>query len=628
MDDNFNERIFNEFTNDISSRIKNAGKSRKMKMSDLENVINDMLNDEKTLKKYSRRNIVKYSRFIKDEVNKNEFDINYLKSRYKKIVEFNKVKLFVSDQVKDKANILKNIDYNVLIKNVWTSIMGISKDIVLLFFTVCIVAHLKIRSFINSCYLYPSNPNRFPYIFYNSNSVKQKQILNITNFQNDSDTDPVFTNTKISYNSDGSPSKEKNEKLNDMCSGSADINKEFERAPIFKAATDLLLGENESTLDESEKYYEVIQDIINKLSGITNVEKMEKLSSLSKTFMEEHTGKCKDELSIYSLITYVLYYNTLKNQESMGYLHTGFFKYLTSPTSKLYFGAMVILLYSIFKNNIKIANRFLNNVLDYYSDKYDGGGKLHTIFLGILSSILAPFITFALLLLMIIYPLSIFNCMKSYFNYVSLTNQFSTKIVCYLGMIYSVIALIAYSSGLILAIFPELIRYITNELKYMMQLYSGNKKGKGKNKNKKGKSKEGFSGEKGCSGGGFFKNFNIAKLLGVVIMSLLGLFLLMPVVLPFICAFISSFGVSSSLTFDSLKLMRKNLCSIKEYSSIIKLLVIIMMGYQIINRYSNGSRRNKWISIIASAIVLLIYLFIEFRMKVTEKYFDSLKCKN
>ena len=109
-------------------------------------------------------------------------------------------------------------------------------------------------------------------------------------------------------------------------------------------------------------------------------------------------------------------------------------------------------------------------------------------------------------------------------------------------------------------------------------------------------------------------------------MSFLALFLLMPVVLPFICAFISSFGISASLTFDSLKLMRKNLCSIKEYSNIIKLLVIIMMSYEIINRYSRGSTRNKWVSIIASAIVLLIYLFIEFRMKVTEKYFDGLKC--
>lgn len=624
MDDNFNERIFNEFTKDISIGIKKSGKSSKMKMNDLENIINDMLNDESAIKKYKRENILKYSRFIKDEINKSEFDINYLNGRYKKIADFNKIKLFIGDQVKEKANVFKNIDYEVLIKNIASSVMGVSKDLVLLYFTVCIVAHLKIRSFIQSCYLYPSNPNRFPYIFYNSNSVKQKQILNIRNFQNDSDTDPVFTDTKISYNGDGTPSKDKNEKLNEMCFGSMN-SKEFEKAPIFKAATDLLLGENEKPVDESEKYYQVIQDIINKMSGTTNAEKMEKLSSLSKTFMEEHAGKCKDELSIYSLATYVLYYNTLKNQETMANLHTGFFQYLTLPSSKIYFGAMVVLLYSIFKNNINICNRFLNNVLDYYSDKYNGGGKLHTFFIGILSSILAPFITFALLLMIIIYPLSIFNCMKSYFNYVSLTNQFSTKMVCYLGIVYSVIALVAYSTGLILAIFPELIKYITNEIKFMMSLYSGNKKGKGKNK--KGKSKEGFSGEKGCSGkGGFFKNFNIAKLFGVMIMSILGLTLLLPVTMPFICGFISSFGISSSLTFDGLKFMKKNLCSIKEYSSVIKLLVIIIMGYQIINRYSYGSARNKWVSIIASSIVLLIYLFIEFRMKATEKYFDGLKC--
>ena len=180
MDDNFNERIFDNITNDISKRINSANKSSKMNMNDLENVINDMLNDETSVKTHERNNIIKYSSLIKEEVNKTEFDETYLKSRYARIKDFHKMKLHVNNDISNKIKRpFGNINYGMMIKNVSSSFMNISKDLVLLFFTVCIVAHLKIRSYIQSCYLYPSNPNRFPYVLYNRDSVKQKNILNI-----------------------------------------------------------------------------------------------------------------------------------------------------------------------------------------------------------------------------------------------------------------------------------------------------------------------------------------------------------------------------------------------------------------------------------------------------------------
>ena len=80
--------------------------------------------------------------------------------------------------------------------------------------------------------------------------------------------------------------------------------------------------------------------------------------------MEEHDEKFSDELSIYSLFFKMMYFNTLKNRESIGYLHNSLFKYLTASESRLSFGAFTILLYSLFTNNVKISERFVNNVLD------------------------------------------------------------------------------------------------------------------------------------------------------------------------------------------------------------------------------------------------------------------------
>ena len=232
--------------------------------------------------------------------------------------------------------------------------------------------------------------------------------------------------------------------------------------------------------------------------------------------------------------------------------------------------------------------------------------------------------------------------MKGYFNYVGLSNQISTKIVCYIGIIYSIFALLIYSMGLIMAIFPEFLKYMLKELSFMVGGGGGGGAGKkggksskgagGGSKSKKGKSKkdpfvggiEGFGNEKGCSP----KSFNIASLFGMLLSCIFGSILILPIVMPFICAFMGSFGIASSLSFDALKFMNYNMCSIKEYSSIIKILISLILIHQIFNRYSYGANRGKWLVIGVYILALLIYGGVEMFAKPTNKYFEDLKCDN
>lgn len=707
MSISFNERVFNDTISEITKTLKEI-KKKTLKMNDVENAIETLLNDEKVLKKISRENIIKYTILLKDEINKNNFGFAYLKSRVEIIRDRNKMFAFVNEKNKKIKNPFRNLTFDSVLKTLSRTILDLSKDMVLLFFSICIVAHLRIRSFIKSCYLYPSNPNRFPYVFYNKDKKEQRQILSITNTQIDSQVEPVFKDVIIYYNNDGSSSVEKNSKLNDMCGGGSENS---ENDDLLNFAIKKLVG----VVNETQKteFSSSIENIVQELHGSTFAEKLEKINTTSKSFMEEHDEKFSDELSIYSLMTYTMYFNTLKNRESIGYLHNSLFKYLTSSGSRLSFGAFTILLYSLFKNNVKISERFVNNVLDNYKERYDGGGKIHHIFTALVSSVLAPFVTFLLMLMIIMYPLSLYNCAKSYFNYVELTNLISTKLVCYIGMIYSVFALAFYGIGLMTAIFPEFFAYMAKEFKYTFGVKtsssgsSGNKHGKKaakqqrkrakrtaktqkmkgkvarqqrtrdkrknkkdiqkqklekmkkgregskkrkkyekqkarvrrnrkrtsrkndkiKKKNRKIGKREGFKGEKGCTGSSFFNNFNVAKLFGLILLSGLGIFIFMPVVMPFICAFMSSFGIASALSFDAIKFMSNNLCCVKKYSSIIKVLVSIVIMHKIFDRYSYGAKRNKWVTMIIYIAVLVIYLGIEVFSKPTENYLND-NCEN
>ena len=174
MINTFNERIFDEIMVDILASLNKQKKFTNITPNDIENVINDMLNDATMLKKYTRGDIVKYTTLLKHEINKNKFDKAYLNSRIQNIKEQNKMKLIVSTQERKRRNPLRNINFDFLMKIISSTALSVSRELVLFFFTICIVAHLRIRTFINSCYLYPSNPEQFPYVYYDPTKPDQK----------------------------------------------------------------------------------------------------------------------------------------------------------------------------------------------------------------------------------------------------------------------------------------------------------------------------------------------------------------------------------------------------------------------------------------------------------------------
>jgi len=50
--------------------------------------------------------------------------------------------------------------------------------------------------------------------------------------------------------------------------------------------------------------------------------------------------------------------------------------------------------------------------------------------------------------------------------------------------------------------------------------------------------------------------------------------------------------------------------------------------HQIVERFSYGAARNKWVTIFVHLFVLVIYFCVEVSAKPTEKYFDELTCSD
>ena len=78
---------------------------------------------------------------------------------------------------------------------------------------------------------------------------------------------------------------------------------------------------------------------------------------------------------------------------------------------------------------------------------------------------------------------------------------------------------------------------------------------------------------------------------------------------------------------DDIKFMKNNLCSIKEYSSIIKILVSIVLIQQILDYLSYGNKHTKWIVMIIYIVILVMYLGIDYSIKPVEKILKD-NCEN
>ena len=132
MNNSFNERVFDDTIVEVTKTLKlnKKGSLRKLKMIDVENAIETLLNDEKILGKISREDIIKYTNLLKDEINKTEFGMAYLRTRIEIIKERNNMFSFMKTENNQRKNPFRKLTFDKIFKIVSRTVLNLSKDMV------------------------------------------------------------------------------------------------------------------------------------------------------------------------------------------------------------------------------------------------------------------------------------------------------------------------------------------------------------------------------------------------------------------------------------------------------------------------------------------------------------------
>ena len=161
--------------------------------------LNNMINDLQT-------NMTKLSFDKQDIVNvANQLKIN----KKKMIMSLNPLNNFQGLSITESIK--------VIVKLILRPTMKIADDFIVLFVSIMIVLNLQFRANTPSSLLYPSNPNTFPYVFFEPNNTSSQSHLTscIETNTKDSDDD-VFLDSPAFFTSQGKYSLDKNIcKIND-----------------------------------------------------------------------------------------------------------------------------------------------------------------------------------------------------------------------------------------------------------------------------------------------------------------------------------------------------------------------------------------------------------------------------
>lgn len=107
---------------------------------------------------YSKNDIDQIVEIVYNEIGIERADISQLRN-------------FVKEY---KEKYLKRTDQKVksTLREVWEHVLSILQDMIIFFFTILVVITLRFRSIIKTEHLYQSDPERFPYMFYDFQLVK------------------------------------------------------------------------------------------------------------------------------------------------------------------------------------------------------------------------------------------------------------------------------------------------------------------------------------------------------------------------------------------------------------------------------------------------------------------------
>lgn len=325
-----------------------------------------------------------------------------------------------------------------MLREVWEHVLSILQDMIIFFFTILIVITLRFRSIIKTEHLYQSEPERFPYMFYDTSACIGEDLNDCYGIVSSLDDNERYEPFKpIMYQSveEISQVNKSDLSLEDVFDVTSSVYNEFDKETklsYIKKNFPISVGKN-------------VQEA--KYDGV------KKLDSISKQFINEVKKQNIDDLSTYSLILYATHHIIYNTQKVLGSLHDNVFKNLTNTNNQGYFALAIILVFAFLKSFSTRANRIIEGIFVAMAGK--GNLALQGI-ITLASSFFIPFIAFILFLFPIFYILSLVFSLTAYYKFNSVANTFMmTKLMCLSGIMFSVVSLIG-----VLMIFGAFIAYL------------------------------------------------------------------------------------------------------------------------------------------------------------------------
>lgn len=613
----FNEQMFDTIVRDIDKSIKKASFS----IDDIElSKMNLMKNINK--KPYESAELNDVVNSMKTTIDKVKFNKKYFRGVANK-VKVNKKKLSnVFGSLKDLRGLTFFQQIKVIIKIIIRTLVNIIDDFVIMFMTVCIVLNLFFRANVPLPMLYPSNPNQYPYVFFDHSSLSKQSHLTSTVEINDKDPeDDVFLDTPAYFSNDGKYVVDKN-----ICR----INDPFGTSDKARKANCTVKAD-----PEYSKYF-------------ANNVSYENMSFFAKRFIESNSLKKKDELNLYSTLTYAMLFSTQNANSYFSGIASGIQGIFPkkenskSPASMAIFFIMCAIIYGMCHSNKFALSKLIQKfVFTNESKKFNKFNILETI-LNIISSFFAPFLNMFKLVFVFVYPMVLFSLVYGYINYSTLTSSMLNKFFCYLGIGNSFVTLLMYVLMFIYIITNKAVKHksinaIFDEVfgKFVKLIQFGIQKLQQfivnpmvNNPTKKGKGKSGKGG-KGPSGGVSGKTCTEPKtglesgilrsLIAVLFMMVAGPALIILFMVPFVVSTAMTFSVTKALTLDFWKYISKLICMMGDYKMIIRLLFYMITIVEI-SKYAG-----KKFSLII-VLTLVIMLIMDLRKDYINKMMLSNKC--
>ena len=417
LDYSFDEENFDIIIRDVTRNISKAS----IDENDL-NGIQMMLKKKISEKSYTTYELDQVVADFKKEITKTKFSKKDLIDASKQI-KIGRIRKSNSLNPLDNLSGLPVQDQIiVVIKLIMRTFLKLFEDFVVLLVTVMIVLNLQFRAKVPSSLLYPSDPNAYPYVYFDPNNRSQQSTLTSMVELNTKDSeDDVFLDTPAYFTSDGKYSIDKN-----VCK----INNPHGTGQDSKCSS-----------DADPEYTKHFTDNIS----------YENMSFFAKQFIQTNSSKTSNDLNLYGLLTYLMLYISCFTNENMANINETFNSLFKqeggqSLSGYMIFFVLVVLLYSTFQSSKYTFSNLIQKLI--FTTK-EGGVMNKFNFLGsfmnILSGFFSPVLFFFKIFLVLLYPIVLFHCFFGYMRYSTLVSSIFTKLFCYFGVAFTLGNAISYA---------------------------------------------------------------------------------------------------------------------------------------------------------------------------------------